>query len=115
LKDPAPEYRAVMCKLSDLSDKLVVMSHKAFDFLKDIYAVPEDKIAFIHHGIPDTPFIDSSFNKDKFGVEGKKVLLTFGLLSPNKGIENVLQALPAVIKNTRMWSILSWGQPTRIF
>jgi glycosyltransferase involved in cell wall biosynthesis len=77
--------------------------------------VPEEKIVFIHHGIPDTPFIDPSFNKDKFGVEGKKVLLTFGLLSPNKGIENVLQALPAVIKNTPMWSILSWGQPTRIF
>jgi glycosyltransferase involved in cell wall biosynthesis len=98
LKDPAPEYRDIMCKLSELSDKLVVMSRKASDFLKDIYAVPEEKIAFIHHGIPDTPFIDSSFNKDKFGVEGKKVLLTFGLLSPNKGIENVLQALPAVIK-----------------
>jgi glycosyltransferase involved in cell wall biosynthesis len=98
LKDPAPEYRDVLCKLSDLSDKLVVMSHKASDFLKDIYAVPEDKIVFIHHGIPDTPFIDPSFYKDKFGVEGKKVLLTFGLLSPNKGIENVLQALPAVIK-----------------
>jgi len=98
LKDPAPEYRAVMGKLSDLSDKLVVMSRKASDFLKDIYAVPEEKIAFIHHGIPDTPFIDPSFYKDKFGVEGKKVLLTFGLLSPNKGIENVLQALPAVIK-----------------
>ena len=98
LKDPAPEYRAVMCKLVDLSDKLVVMSHKAVDFLKDIYRVPEEKIAFIHHGIPDTPFIDPSFNKDKFGVEGKKVLLTFGLLSPNKGIENVLEALPAVIK-----------------
>jgi hypothetical protein len=87
-----------MCKLSDLSDKLVVMSRKASNFLQDIYAVSEEKIAFIHHGIPDTPFIDSSFNKDKFGVEGKKVLLTFGLLSPNKGIENVLKALPAVIK-----------------
>ena len=98
LKDPAPEYRHVMCKLSELSDKMVVMSRKASEFLKDIYAVPEDKIAFIHHGIPDTPFIDPSFDKDKFGVEGKKVLLTFGLLSANKGIENVLQALPAVIQ-----------------
>ena len=97
LKDPAPEYRVVMGKIAELSDKLVVMSRKASDFLKDIYAVPEEKIAFIHHGIPDTPFIDPSFNKDKFGVEGKKVLLTFGLLSPNKGIENVLQALPSVI------------------
>jgi glycosyltransferase involved in cell wall biosynthesis len=98
LKDPAPEYRDIMYRLADLSDKLVVMSRKASDFLKDIYAVSEEKVAFIHHGIPDTPFIDSSFNKDKFGVEGKKALLTFGLLSPNKGIENVLQALPAVIK-----------------
>jgi glycosyltransferase involved in cell wall biosynthesis len=98
LKDPAPEYRHVMCKLSELSDKMVVMSRKASEFLKDIYAVPEDKIAFIHHGIHDTPFIDPSFDKDKFGVEGKKVLLTFGLLSANKGIENVLRALPAVIQ-----------------
>ncbi|MCB2168978.1 MAG: glycosyltransferase family 4 protein [Deltaproteobacteria bacterium] len=98
LKDPAPEYRHVMCKLSELSDKMVVMSRKASEFLKNIYAVPEDKIAFIHHGIPDTPFIDPSFDKDKFDVEGKKVLLTFGLLSANKGIENVLQALPAVIQ-----------------
>ena len=98
LKDPAPEYREVMRTLSDLSDKLVVMSHKAVDFLKDIYGVPEEKIAFIHHGIPDTPFIDPNFYKDQFNVEGKKVLLTFGLLSPNKGIETMLQALPAVIK-----------------
>ena len=97
LKDPAPENRAVLRKLSDLSDKLVVMSRKATDFLKDIYAVPEEKIVFIHHGIPDTPFIDSIFYKDKFGVEGKKVLLTFGLLSPNKGIENVLHAMPAIV------------------
>ena len=98
LRDPAPEYLEVMRKLSDLSDKLIVMSWKAFDFLRDIYGLPEEKIAFIHHGIPDTPFIDPSFYKDKFGVEGKKVLLTFGLLSPNKGIENVLQALPSVTK-----------------
>ncbi|MFA5903030.1 MAG: glycosyltransferase family 4 protein [Desulfobacula sp.] len=98
LKDPPPEYREVMCKLSDLSDKLVVMSHKAEDFLQDIYGVPREKIAFVHHGIPDMPFIDSSFNKDKFEVEGKKVLLTFGLLSPSKGIETVLQALPAILE-----------------
>nr|WP_321397231.1 glycosyltransferase family 4 protein [uncultured Desulfobacter sp.] len=98
LKDPAPEYRDVMCKIGDLSDKLVVMSHKAEDFLENIYGIPREKIAFVHHGIPDMPFMDSSFNKDKFEVEGKKVLLTFGLLSPNKGIETVLQALPAVIE-----------------
>ena len=98
LKDPPREYREVMLKLCALSDKLVVMSHKAVEFLKDIYGVPEEKIAFIHHGIPDTPFIDPNFYKDQFGVEGKKVLLTFGLLSPNKGIETMLRALPTVIK-----------------
>ena len=98
LKDPAPEYREVMRTLTALSDKLIVMSRKAVDFLKEIYGVPEEKIAFIHHGIPDTPFMDPNYYKDQFGVEGKKVLLTFGLLSPNKGIENMLQALPEVIK-----------------
>jgi len=98
LRDPAPEYREVMHKLSDLSDKLIVMSRKASEFLKDSFAVPEEKISFIHHGIPDMPFIDPNFYKDKFGVEGKKVILTFGLLSPNKGIENMVQALPSVIK-----------------
>jgi hypothetical protein len=98
LKDPAPDYREVMNKLAALSDKLIVMSKKGMEFLMDIYSVPEEKIAFIHHGIPDTPFIDPNFYKDQFGVEGKKVLLTFGLLSPSKGIEYVIKALPAVIK-----------------
>ena len=98
LKDPAPEYKEVMQKLADLSDKLIVMSWKAVEFLKEIYGVPEDKIAFIHHGIPDTPFVDPNFYKDQFGVEGKKVLLTFGLLSPVKGIEYVLRAIPHIKK-----------------
>ena len=89
LKDPAPEYREVMYKLSDLSDKLVVMSQKAVEFLKDVYSVPEDKIAFIHHGIPDTPFIDSSFNKDKFGVEGKRGSADFRFAFPEQGSSNM--------------------------
>ena len=87
-----------MYKLSNLSEKLIVMSKKAFDLLQDVYSVPKEKIVFIHHGIPDTPFMDPNFYKDQFGMEGKKVLLTFGLLSPNKGIETILEALPAVIK-----------------
>jgi len=98
LKDPSPEQLEVMRTLADLSDRFVVMSRKAIDFLKDIYGVPDEKIAFIHHGIPDTPFMDPNYYKDQFGVEGRKVLLTFGLLSPNKGIETMLQALPAVIE-----------------
>ncbi len=98
LKDPSAEHREVLNKLATLSDKLIVMSKKAREFLKDIYSVPEEKIAFIHHGIPDTPFIDPNFHKDQFNVEGRKVLLTFGLLSPNKGIEYMIKALPTIIK-----------------
>ena len=98
LKEPSVEYHKVMVKLSALSDKLIVMSMKAVDILQEVYGIPRDKITFIHHGIPDMPFVDSSYYKDHFGVEGKKVILTFGLLSPVKGIEYVLQALPAVKK-----------------
>jgi hypothetical protein len=67
------------------------------EFLQEIYDVPAEKIDLIPHGIPDVPFVDPSFNKDLFGVEGKSVLLSFGLLSPNKGIENVISALPAIL------------------
>jgi hypothetical protein len=59
--------------------------------------VPGEKIDLVPHGVPDLPFLDPNFHKDKFGVEGKAVLLTFGLLSPNKGIENVIQALPRIL------------------
>ncbi len=97
LKDPDPEYNTVMHRLISLSDTLVVMSHMASDFLVDIYHVPQEKISLIHHGIPDTPFMDTCFYKDKYNLEGRNVLLTFGLLSPNKGIGYALQALPGVI------------------
>jgi len=98
LKDPQPDYREVMLRLVELSDKLIVMSHKAFKILQEGYGVQKEKIVFIHHGIPDLPFVDPNFYKEKFAVEGKKVLLTFGLLSPTKGIETVLQALPKVVQ-----------------
>lgn len=98
LKDPEPEYREVMLKLAGLSERLIIMSKKAVDILTDVYDIPKEKITFIHHGIPDVPFVDPNFYKDQFMVEGKKVLLTFGLLSPTKGIEYVLHALPTIIK-----------------
>ncbi len=98
LNNPLPEHLFVMGRLIELSDKLVVMSHKASVILKEIYGVPGEKIDFIHHGIPTRPFIDPDSNKEKFGLKTKKVLLTFGLLSPNKGIENVVLALPEIIK-----------------
>ena len=74
------------------------MSERGAEFLQSIYHVPAEKIDLIPHGIPDVPFVDPSFHKDLFGVEGKSVLLSFGLLSANKGIENVIAALPAILE-----------------
>jgi glycosyltransferase involved in cell wall biosynthesis len=65
--------------------------------LQDIHRAPPGKIDLIAHGIPDVGFVDPTYFKDQFGVEGRVVLLTFGLLSPNKGIENVLNALPEIL------------------
>jgi len=98
LKNPNTEQMHVMEGLTELSDIFVVMTKRSADFLTDIYKVPENKVRLIPHGIPDIPFIDSNFYKDQFGLAGKFVLLTFGLLSPNKGIENVLHALPSIVK-----------------
>ena len=98
LRDPNPEQRHAMDEICRLSDRLVVMSERAVDFLRDIWQVPAEKIEMIHHGIPDMPFVDPNFYKDKFGVEGRRVILTFGLLSPNKGIESMIDALPDVVK-----------------
>ena len=69
------------------------MADRGKSFLQEIYGIAREKIDVIPHGIPDIPFIDPNFNKDQFGVEGKTVLLTFGLLSPNKGIEHVIRSL----------------------
>lgn len=97
LTDPDADQRQVLEEIAGLSDRLVVMSQRGINFLTDIYHVPADKIDFIPHGIPDVPFVDPSFHKDLFGVEGKMVLLSFGLLSPSKGIEYVIEALPAIV------------------
>jgi len=97
LRDPNPDQRRVLEEIAQLSDRLVVMSEQAAQFLREVYAVPAGKIDMIPHGVPDFQFMDPNFYKDRFGTEGKSVLLTFGLLSPNKGIENVIRALPAIL------------------
>lgn len=96
LREPSPLQRRVLEEIAHLSDRVIVMSERGSEFLQEIYGVPAEKIDVIPHGIPDVPFVDPNFYKDQFGVEGRLVLLTFGLLSPNKGIENVIQALPAI-------------------
>jgi glycosyltransferase involved in cell wall biosynthesis len=97
LRDPDADQRTVLEEIARLSDRLVVMSEQAARFLREVYRVPGEKIDVIPHGVPDLPFMDPNYFKDQFGTEGKSVLLTFGLLSPNKGIENVIQALPAIL------------------
>jgi len=97
LQNPNVNEKRVLQQLAELSARLVVMSERGRDFLTSIYEVSAAKIDLIPHGIPDMPFVDSNFFKDQFGVEGKFVVLTFGLLSPNKGIEYVLNALPEVV------------------
>lgn len=97
LRDPDGDQRAVLEEMARLSDRLVVMSELAAELLRDVYAVPGENIDVIPHGVPEMPFVDPNYFKDRFGTEGKSVLLTFGLLSPNKGIENVIHALPAIL------------------
>jgi glycosyltransferase involved in cell wall biosynthesis len=97
LREPDRDQRLVLEEIAQLSDRLIAMSELAAELLRNTYAVPFHKIDVIPHGVPDLPFTDPNYFKDIFGAEGKSVLLTFGLLSPNKGIENVIRALPAIL------------------
>ena len=108
LREPDANQRIVLEEIAHLSDRMVVMSELAAQLLREVYAVSGEKIDVIPHGVPDLPFMDPNYFKDKFGTEGKFVLLTFGLLSPNKGIENVIRALPAILaKNPNTVYIVS--------
>mgnify|MGYP001241786028 CR=1 FL=1 len=98
LREPNAAQQRVMEELLRRSDRLVVMARKGAEILRETYGVPDTKVDIIPHGIPDMPFIDSSFYKAQFGVEGRMVLLTFGLLGPGKGIEYAIEALPEIVK-----------------
>ena len=97
LVDPTPEQRRVMERLAAHAARLVVMTEMGRTILTRDWNFPAEKIAVIPHGIPDVPFLDPAFQKHNFGLDGRKVILTFGLLSPNKGIENMIDALPALV------------------
>lgn len=97
-EESKPAFSRVMSEIVQLSARLVVMSERGRNCVQQLYGVAPERIDVIPHGIPDTPFVDPNFYKDQFGVEGRKVLLTFGLITENKGIEYVIQALPEVVK-----------------
>lgn len=98
LEHPEPAYRDSMMALCERSDAIVTMNERGVDMLSDIYGVGQDKIRLIPHGIPDLPFVDSNYYKHKFGLEGRKTILTFGLISKNKGIEVMLRAMPRIVE-----------------
>ncbi len=98
LKEPDRDQRRVLVELAERSARVVVMTEHARTFLRDLYGVDEEKIDLIAHGIPDTPFVAPDRYKDQFGVAGRLVALTFGLLSPNKGIEQMLRGVPKIVE-----------------
>ncbi|MGZ3678244.1 MAG: glycosyltransferase [Ktedonobacterales bacterium] len=113
LRKPDTIQRQVFDEILRLSERLVVMSHHAQDLLLDLYQASPAKIAYVPHGIPDVPFVDPNFYKDQFDAEGKVVLLSFGLLSPNKGIEYAIGAMPAILERnpTVVYIILGATHP----
>ncbi len=99
LANPTPTQRDVMGRIIETSAKVVIMSETARELLRSVHDVPACKIDVIAHGIPDFPFIEPHHAKVEFGFEAKTIILTFGLLSPNKGIEIMLKAMPNIIKS----------------
>src|SRR5438128_5965185 len=101
LREPKADQRRVMHELVALSTRLVVMADRGRQMLQEIYHAPPAKIDLIPHGIPDVGFVDPTDFKDQFGVEGRLVLLTFGLLSPIRGIDDGLNSLPHILAECR--------------
>src|SRR5580700_7191364 len=99
LANPTAIQRAVMEHIVDASSMVVVMAKKGRELLRSIYRVPDDKIEVIPHGIPDVAFVGPDAAKARLGFSGKSVVLTFGLLSPNKGIEVVIDAMPSILQH----------------
>ncbi|SHL06012.1 Glycosyltransferase involved in cell wall bisynthesis [Bradyrhizobium lablabi] len=98
LAKPTAIQRAVMERIVEASSKVVVMANKGRELLRSVYQVPDDKIEIIAHGIPDVAFVGPDAAKAKLGFSGRSVVLTFGLLSPNKGIEVMIDAMPSILK-----------------
>jgi glycosyltransferase involved in cell wall biosynthesis len=98
LERPEADYFHSLIDVCDYSYKVIVMNTHGIDMLTDIYGISRRKIAFVPHGIPDIPFNQASCYKRKLELGGRKVILTFGLIGPNKGIDVMLKALPGIIK-----------------
>jgi len=99
LSEPTPAQRRVLLGIIEASSRIVVMAEKARELLGGVYGAPAEKIEVIPHGIPDFPFVEPDEAKARFGFNGRTVILTFGLLSPNKGVEVMIDAIPSILKS----------------
>jgi glycosyltransferase involved in cell wall biosynthesis len=97
LTDPNPDQRRVLEAIAERSSTLIVMAQKGVDILRQTWKVPAQKIALIPHGAPDFPFSDTAEFKPRFGMEGRDLLFTFGLLSPGKGLDVMVRAMPQIV------------------
>jgi glycosyltransferase involved in cell wall biosynthesis len=98
LDKPTDSQKEILSKICRFSSEVVVLADKGFELLTKIYGVPKSKIKKIHHGAPDVPFMDPSYYKEEFNMEGHPLILTYGLLSPDKGLDVVINALAEVVK-----------------
>jgi glycosyltransferase involved in cell wall biosynthesis len=98
LAEPSPAQHHVLSRIVAVSTAVIVMAEKGRELLQSKYAVPADKIKVIPHGIPDSPFVEPDSVKTRRGFNGRSVILTFGLLSPDKGIEVMIDAMPAIVQ-----------------
>lgn len=98
LKTPTPNQKKIVQEMAQRAVRLVVMSELAVKLLQEVYDIPVAKVSMLYHGTPDFTLLDNSHFKKRFQVEGNQTLLTFGLISPNKGIETVINALPKIVE-----------------
>ncbi len=116
IDEPGPVYYKSLVDVCNVSYKVITMNERGVGMLRDIYNIPAKKIKLIAHGIPDLPFVDSNYYKHKFSLEDRRTILTFGLLSRNKGIEFMLKAMPAIVKTdpSVMYIVLGMTHPNKL-
>ncbi len=98
LKDPSYVQRIIIREIAEQSSKIIVMSQRAVEFLTTIYDIPVEKIQIIEHGVPDVDAAEDNPVKNLTIFKNHRVLLTFGLISRNKGLETVVRALPKIVE-----------------
>jgi glycosyltransferase involved in cell wall biosynthesis len=116
LEHPSAEQEVVLQRLIARSERTIVMASTGADILKKRYGIGPDRLRVIPHGVPDRPFRDPDELKPRFGWEGRKVLMTFGLLAPDKGIRHMIEAMPAVVAEhpEALYEVVGASHPNQV-